>query len=263
MNECSNARTKFPKKHLLFCGDELWGRRTPGGIDCFFDAAPACFTVSEPLARSPPADLFAAEAAEPPAPDAERIGLRALFDCVPPEVFAQAGLARQLLHWRRAHRFCGACGTPLQRHPAERAMVCPACGHTAYPRINPVVITLVHRDGQLLLVRKADGLLPFWSLVAGFVEANETLEAAVAREIAEEAGLRVKNIRYAASQPWPFPNNLMLGFTAEYAGGDIAPDGEEIGEAGWFSRDDLPPIPARISIARRLIDAFFANHPPG
>jgi NAD+ diphosphatase len=246
-------------RHLLFCGDDLWVQRTPEGPACFFDAAPARFALSEPLPSAP--ELRVADAGgEPPAPDAERIGLRALFDLVSPEISAQAGLGRQLLHWRRAHRFCGACGTPLLRHPVERAMACPACGHTAYPRINPVVITRVRRGDSLLLVHKAGGALPFWSLVAGFVEAHETLESAVAREIAEEVGLRVTDIRYAASQPWPFPNNLMLGFTAEYAGGEITPDGAEIDEAGWFARDNLPPIPARVSIARRLIDAFFAAH---
>jgi NAD+ diphosphatase len=302
-------------KLLLFCGDDLWIRRSgsprppgaatergarpevarhPGGtaaqgsprppgaepsVDCLFEADPARFPFAETLpeigeqrpeignrkSEIPPlatrySPLATAESPEPPSPDAERVGLRALFDLVPPEVFARAGLARQLLHWRRAHRFCGACGAPMNRHPAERAMSCPACGHAAYPRINPVVITLVYRGAEILLARKASGQPRFWSLVAGFVEPGETLEAAAAREIAEEVGLRVRNIRYAASQPWPFPNNLMLGFTAEYDSGEIAPDGAEIAEADWFGRDGLPPIPSRVSIARRLIDAFFAGH---
>jgi NAD+ diphosphatase len=120
-----------------------------------------------------------------------------------------------------------------------------------------VVITLVSRGDRILLAHKAGDAIPFWSIIAGFVEANESLEAAVAREISEEVGIRVRNIRYARSQPWPFPNNLMMGFTAEYAEGDLVPDGAEIAEAGWFTRDNLPPIPSRVSIARRLIDAFF------
>ena len=240
---------------LVLTGGDIWIRRAP--VTCLFDADPARLATAEPL----DADIAAAESPAPPAPDAERIGLRALFDLVPPEDFARAGLARQLLHWRRAHRFCGVCGVPMIRMSAERAMACPACGHTAYPRINPVVITLIHRDDRILLARKADVTLPFWSLIAGFVEAHETLEAAVAREVAEEVGLRVKNIRYAASQPWPFPNNLMLGFTAEYAGGEIMPDGQEIAEAGWFGRDALPSIPAPVSIARRLIDSFWECRP--
>ena len=241
------------KRLLLLADGNVWVRHAPD-VACLFEGDPARF----PLAEHVDADVFAAESAEPPAPDVERVGLRALFDLVPPEDFARAGLARQLLHWRRTHRFCGVCGGAMGRMSAERAMACSACGHIAYPRINPVVITLIHRADRILLARKTDGTLPFWSLIAGFVEANESLEAAVAREVAEEVGLRVKNIRYADSQPWPFPNNLMLGFTAEYAGGEIVPDGQEIAEAGWFGRDDLPSIPAPISIARRLIDAFFS-----
>ncbi len=240
---------------LLFKGDQLWVRRLEHGVDHLFDCAPA-----EPV-EAVGDGCFAALAGEPPAPDAELVGLRAFFDLATPEAFAQASLARQLLHWRLTHRFCGACGHPLSRHKAERAMHCPSCELTLYPRINPVVITLVWRGSQILLTHKAGGVIPFWSLVAGFVEANESLEHAVEREIAEEVGVRVANIRYAASQPWPFPNNLMFGFTAEYAGGDLRPDGVEIAEAGWFGRDNLPPIPSRFSIARRLIDAFFAQQP--
>ena len=243
------------KKLILFKGDQLWVRRCETGADCFFKADPSRFETVEPIGKT----AYAAAAEEPPATGAELVGLRAFFDLAPADAVAHASLARQLLHWRQTHRFCGVCGTPLTRHAQERAMLCAACGHIAYPRINPVVITLVHRGDQILLAHKAGGLYPFWSLVAGFVEANEALEETVVREIAEEVGVSVKNIRYAASQPWPYPNNLMIGFTAEYAGGEVTPDGDEIAEAGWFDRDHLPPIPTRVSIARRLIDAFFAQ----
>ncbi len=239
---------------FLFKQDRLWIRRKGTEVECLFDARSGNYAFIESLNAS----CGVAAAPEPPVPDAEPVGLRVLFDLVPPEVSAQAGLARQLLYWRETHRFCGGCAAPLARHAAEYAMVCPACGHTAYPRINPVVITLICRGDHILLAHKTGGTLPFWSLIAGFVEAHETLEAAVAREIGEEVGLRIKNIRYATSQAWPFPNNLMIGFTAEYAGGEITPDGDEIAEAGWFDRDHLPPIPSRVSIARRLIDTFFA-----
>lgn len=242
-------------RHVLFKGDQLWIRRTSDGVDNLFTADPVRLAFTEPVERG----VSVAVSDERPAPDAELIGLRSLFDLVSPEALAQAARARQLVHWRLTHRFCGACGSPLTRHPSERAMACPVCGHTVYPRINPVVITLVKRGDQILLAHKAGGVLPFWSLVAGFVETHETLEAAVVREIAEEVGVRVKNIRYASSQPWPFPNNLMLGFTAEYADGEITPDGEEISEAGWFDRNHLPPLPSRFSIARRLIDDFFES----
>ncbi len=234
----------------LFSGDRLWVRRTPHGIDPLFET-------SAPEAEPVDTGCGVAAAAEAPAADAELVGLRAFFDLVPAETYAQAGRARQLLHWRLTHRFCGACGAPLVRHAVEHAMHCAACGQLFYPRINPVVITLVSRGDRILLAHKAGDAIPFWSIIAGFVEANESLEAAVAREISEEVGIRVRNIRYARSQPWPFPNNLMMGFTAEYAEGDLVPDGAEIAEAGWFTRDNLPPIPSRVSIARRLIDAFF------
>lgn len=238
---------------ILFDGDQLWLRRSGDAADYVFDAAPA--GPVEPV----DATCAVAHAAEAPAAGAERVSVRAAFDLVPAEAFTRIGLARQLLHWRLTHRFCGACGSPLERHATERAMHCPACDTCVYPRLNPVVITLVSRGDQLLLAHKAGGTVPFWSLVAGFVEANESLEEAVAREVSEEVGLRITNIRYASSQPWPFPNNLMLGFTADYAGGDVTPDGVEIGEAGWFGRDNLPPLPSRFSVARRLIDAFFAK----
>lgn len=239
--------------HLLFKGDQLWLRRSEVGVSLLFEREETAD--SEPVGNG----CRAADAAEPPEPGAELAGVRALFDLVPADTFEQAALARQLLHWRHTHRFCGACGSPLERHTTERAMRCGACDICYYPRINPVVITLVTRGDQILLAHKAGGAVPFWSVVAGFVEANESLEQAVAREIAEEVGVRVKNIRYASSQPWPFPNNLMLGFTAEYEGGEVRPDGVEIGEAGWFGANSLPPLPSRFSIARRLIDAFFNN----
>ena len=244
------------KPYFLFKDDQVWIRRSETGVECCFTADPARLGAVEPTGES----ACVATSDEPPVPGAELVGLRALFDLVPAETAAQAGLARQLLNWRRSHRFCGACGAPLTRHATERAMLCNQCGHIAYPRINPVVITLVYRGNQLLLAHKAGNLYPFWSLIAGFVEANESLEETVVREISEEVGVRVKNIRYACSQPWPYPNNLMIGFTAEYASGEITPDGEEIAEAGWFGRDHLPPIPSRVSIARRLIDAFFDQH---
>ncbi len=240
-------------RFLLFKGEQLWVIRKEGHFDYLFGEAPAgpVEAVNDECA----AGLSDA----PPSPDAELVGVRAFFDLAPADAFGRAALARQLLHWRQTHRFCGACGSPLVRHASERAMHCPACDLCFYPRINPVVITRVSRGDQVLLAHKASGAVPFWSVVAGFVEANESLEDAVRREIAEEVGVRVTDIRYHASQPWPFPNNLMIGFTAEYEGGELRPDGVEIAEAGWFGRDNLPPLPSRFSIARRMIDAFFAE----
>ena len=188
------------------------------------------------------------------------IPLRALFDLVSSADYALASRAFELLHWRRTHRFCGRCGQALTRHATERAMVCAACHNDpVYPRTNPVVITRVTRGHEILLARRAQGVTAFYSVIAGFVEAAETLEHAVAREIAEEVGLRVRNLRYFGSQPWPYPNNLMIAFTAEYDSGEICVDGKEIGTAGWFTPENLPPIPSPISISRRLIDAWLTE----
>jgi NAD+ diphosphatase len=169
--------------------------------------------------------------------------------------WALAGRAVQLVEWARTHRFCGRCGTPTEAVPKERARRCPACGLLAFPRLSPAVIALIERDdGRALLGRNARFPAPMWSCLAGFVEPGETLEAAVRREVKEEVGIDVGDVAYWGSQPWPFPNSLMLGFQGRYAGGEIECDGVEIAEAGWFSPDDLPQIPPKLSIARWLID---------
>lgn len=255
--------TPHPKTtNLLFNEDRLWVRRQPdGAVDPLWsDAGPlVCDAIAELAGTLGDRAVRAVDHTGIAPPDsAEPLGLRDLFDIVAPELYHVAGSGQQLLHWRRTHRFCGGCGHPMVRHATERAMQCPACKHLAYPRINPVVITRVTRGREILLARRATGLTSFYSVVAGFVEAGETLEQAVAREIHEEVGLCVRDIRYFASQPWSFPNNLMIAFTAEWAAGEVRPDGVEIAEAGWFAPERLPPIPHPISISRRLIDAHVA-----
>lgn len=170
------------------------------------------------------------------------------------------GRATQIHDWHRDNRFCGRCGGPMERSPGERAMRCPVDGHTAYPRLSPAIIVLIERDdGRALLGRSGRWDTPMYSTLAGFVEPGETLEEAVQREVREEVGVEVDDIDYLASQPWPFPNSLMLGFTAKWTSGDIRVDGVEIADAQWFSHDDLPQIPGKLSIARRLIDAWIAR----
>ncbi|MGI6496823.1 MAG: NAD(+) diphosphatase [Kiritimatiellia bacterium] len=242
---------------MLFHDGKVWASPSAdGGARIVFEGGRAVEEV-EP-------GLGVGECADAPAPGARQVDLRSLFDQVPEKDFLLASRGSQLLHWRRTNRFCAVCGAPLARHPNEHAMYCARCGALVYPRVNPVVIVLVHDGPRLLLARKAGGVLPFWSLLAGFVEAGEDLESAVAREIREEVDIAVRDIRYVRSQPWSFPNNLMIAFTAAYAGGVVRPDGVEIAEAGWFSREaPLPPIPGPVSIARRLIDGFFhASGPP-
>jgi NAD+ diphosphatase len=138
----------------------------------------------------------------------------------------------------------------------ERGLQCPACGLTAYPRLTPAVIVRVSRGDELLLAQGVRFPGAFYSVLAGFVEPGESLEDTIHREILEEVGVEVTDLRYFGSQPWPFPHSLMIGFTAEYAGGQLRPAPDELRDAGWFRWDALPLLPGRLSIARRLIDAF-------
>jgi NAD+ diphosphatase len=184
------------------------------------------------------------------------VDLRALFGSFREELLWVAGRANQLVDWDQGHRFCGSCGRPTEDKADERAKRCPSCNRIKYPRLSPAVIVAVLKGDQILLARNKRFRIPMFSVLAGFVEPGETLEACVAREIREESGIEVKNIRYFGSQPWPFPDSLMIAFVAEYAGGEIRLDGDEIAEAGWFSKSNLPPIPSTVSIARRLIDWF-------
>lgn len=168
--------------------------------------------------------------------------------------FEQASRAMQLLEWRRNHRFCSHCGEKTEIHPTEYCMVCQACGYQQYPRINPCIITIITKhDQEVLLAQSAKHQGDMYSLIAGFVEVGETLEQAVAREAFEEVGVQLKNIRYLGSQPWPFPSNLMLAFHAEYAGGEIQLQEEEIRSAQFFAYDQLPEIPNVGSIAYKMI----------
>ena len=142
---------------------------------------------------------------------------------------------------------------------SERALVCAKCGYTVYPRISPAVIVLVTKGDKVLLQRNTHYRGVVWSLVAGFVDPGESLEDAIRREVREEASIEVKDIRYFGSQTWPFPSNIMIGFRAEYASGELKPDGEEVVESGWFDREHLPEIPRHGSIARAMLDAWVAE----
>src|SRR3954469_6329555 len=183
-------------------------------------------------------------------------GLRTLWGRLDEETLAVAGRALQIADWARNHRFCGVCGKPMSQVAGERAMRCE-CGHTAYPRIAPAMMLLVKRGPAILLARNVavppGGRM---SALAGFLEAGESVEDAVHREVLEEVGVEVRDLRYFGSQSWPFPHSLMIAFTAEYAGGEIRCDPSEIAEARWFGPDDpLPEVPPRFSISHELIAA--------
>jgi NAD+ diphosphatase len=196
--------------------------------------------------------------------DAGFTDLRRLWGEVELVDWTVAGRAVQLVAWASTHRYCGRCGSPTAPVPGDRAMRCAGCGLLAYPRLAPAVIALVHRHteergDEALLARGVQFAMPMFSCLAGFVEPGETLEEAVQREIREEVGVVVDDVRYQGSQPWPFPHSLMIGFFARWVEGDIVIDPTEILEAAWFRRDALPAIPPEISIARRLIDQWVAE----
>lgn len=188
--------------------------------------------------------------------DATLVDLRRAFSILSEDEWVMAGRAAQVLTWERDHKHCGRCGAEAEVHPSERASRCPGCGLMGFPRLTPAIITLVERDdGKALLGWGRQFPGRFFSALAGFVEPGETLEQCVAREVKEEAGIDVRNIRYFGSQPWPFPHSLMVGFNADYAGGELVIQESEIVEADWFAPDELPPVPrGRMSIAGWLIE---------
>lgn len=207
-----------------------------------------------------PVEAIAVEADVEPPEGFAFVGLREACGLLGEVEWNVAGRAVQLLEWDRAHRHCGACGAGTEPLAEERARRCPGCGLTAFPRLSPAVIVAIERGDEILLARGPRFAPGRYALVAGFVEAGESLEDAVAREIREEVGIEVDEITYVASQPWPFPHSLMMGFCARHAGGEIRVDENEIEDAGWFRVDALPRIPQRLSIARRLIDRYAAKH---
>ena len=174
--------------------------------------------------------------------------------------FAAASRASQMLAWKVNHKFCGNCGTATKQSPLETALVCVKCGAAHYPKICPAIIVAVLREDKILLAHNRNFRPGLYSTIAGFVEPGESLEECIQREVLEEVGINVRDIRYFNSQSWPFPNSLMLGFTAEYESGELRPDEDEITEADWFTIDKLPEIPAPGSISRSLIDEFVKSN---
>jgi len=186
--------------------------------------------------------------------------MRSLFGRLEDSLYEAALTAVHLLEWDKNSQFCGRCSGMLKPRTDMRAKECTKCRRLEFPRICPAIIVLIERDDTLLLARSARFPGSFFSVLAGFVEPGESLEHAVHREVMEETGIAVRNIRYFGSQPWPFPDSLMIGFTARYESGEIKIDGEEIVEAGWYKVDNLPQLPGKLSIARQLIDWFIARH---
>ena len=205
------------------------------------------------------AELAAAQIAQMVPEGHAMLGLRDLLGHIDDTLAGISGRAFQILEWNRNHKYCGRCSGETVPRSDERARTCSACKRTSYPPVAPVIMILIKDGRRLLLARKVGWGNTRYSALAGFVEPGETLESTVIRETREEVGVEIKNIQYFGSQPWPFPNNLMIAFTADYAGGPVKPDGVEIEEATFFDVDDLPNLPPGISISRRMINTVAAE----
>jgi NAD+ diphosphatase len=254
-----------PAHWFLFQGNQILVRREEGHASVPLAPAPRQLGL-EPmriqyLGKLAGRHCYSAEcSADVAAPDGYVwSGLRALFGLFDDVMFALAGRAFQIVDWDRSHQYCGRCGTPTVLRSGERARQCPNCEQTHYPRIAPAVMALVQRGDELLLARSPHFAPGMHSALAGFVEPGESLEQCLVREVKEEVGVEVANLRYFASQPWPFPHSLMIAFNCDWVAGEIIPDPAEIEAAGWFSLQNLPVLPNKISIARRLIDATIAR----
>ena len=183
--------------------------------------------------------------------------LRGLLGRMPDALFTICSRSLQLSDWKRNNQFCGVCGSPMNSHETERAMFCECNNLLIYPKISPCIIVLVTKGEEMLLAHNKNFPGTFYSTLAGFIEAGESAEAAIHREIYEEVKVKVQNIEYFGSQSWPFPSQLMLGYHAEYSGGEIQPDGVEIDHADWFHFEDLPQVPTgNISISGQLIESY-------
>lgn len=200
-----------------------------------------------------PCRLMAWPDATPTPANLQRLGLRAAWNLLDREQHALATRAKLMRTWDREHRFCGVCGTPTQPMPHEPARICPACHHRAYPRLSPAIMVLIRRERELLLARSPHFRPGMYSAVAGFVEPGESLAECAHREVMEEVGVRIANLRWFDSQPWPFPHSLMLAFHADYVSGEVVPQPGEIEDARWFSIDAMPDLPTSDSIAYRLL----------
>jgi len=240
--------------------------RLPTGAELAAALAPAALPdFAVPVSIGPPGDATAVyalpEGFEPPAGFALE-GLRSAYGILPESHFRAAGTARQKVDWYRTHAFCSRCGAPTERAEAHEAMACPSCGQLHFARIAPAAIVLVQRGDEALLARSPRFTPGVYSTLAGFVEPGESLEECVHREIEEEVGVLVENLRYFGSQPHPFPHSLMVGFVADWRAGDICIDPTEIEDARWFRRDALPVLPHPMSIARALIEDFVRRTEP-
>jgi NAD+ diphosphatase len=238
-----NEQIKIPMaKDLIDSGINLLTGRYFGGLKgC------ACYCIDKPADYIPNANMAFQE-------------LRQLSSIFEEKLFHLACRGLHLLRWFENNKYCNKCGTLAEDKQDEIAKICPKCGFINYPRISPAIIVAIVNKDKLLLAHNSRFTEKRYSVIAGFVEPGETFEDCVVREVKEEVGIEVKNIEYFCSQPWPFPDSLMIAFTAEYAGGEIKEDGIEILDAGWYRADELPQSPKGGSVAGKLIKWFTENY---
>ena len=259
----------MPAYYFVFCKESLLLQQLPDGsftvplqdepplplepwttvldVTSLGDTLVKAYAVDHPRLPSPP---------DGEGPSYEYCPLRQSYYRLPEALYLKAGKCAELIYWDHNTRFCGVCGGPMRLH-TNISKRCQNCGKEVWPGLAPAVIVLIHRGpDEVLLARGRSFKRDFYGLIAGFVETGETLEEAVVREVREETGLEITNIRYFDSQPWPYPCGLMVGFNADYAGGSLHVQREELKKAAWFHRDHLPNLPEKLSIARRLIDSW-------
>ncbi len=239
-------------RYFVFCQGDIVLEKTPGGYRIPEEPP----TELKPWTTVMDVDDEKAYRIDLPLQGDERFemcGLRQSYYKLPKEDYLKAGKCQELLYWDQNTKFCGVCGGPMKFHTAISKR-CENCGKEVWPQLATAVIVLVRKGDEVLLVHAKNFRTDFYGLVAGFVETGETLEEAVHREVMEETGLHIKNLRYFASQPWPYPCGLMVGFTADYDGGQIHLQRSELSKGAWFDKDHLPQIPEKLSIARQLID---------
>ena len=248
--------------YFVFCKDELLLEQQEDG------------SYSVPLSEEPPTEIkpwttllrvtplngvdVRAYNLPAPTPEGTFCPLRQSYYKLPLELYLKAGKCAELLYWDQNTRFCGVCGGTMKFH-TDISKRCEHCGKEVWPQLATAIIVRIIRDDEILMARARNFRGDFYGLIAGFVETGETLEEAVVREVHEETGLEIKDIRYFGSQPWPYPSGLMVGFTAHYAGGQIHVQREELKNVAWFHRDHLPKLPEKLSIARQLVDDWLAQ----
>ncbi len=256
--------------YFVFCKDDLLLEPLPDGS----------YTI--PLCENPPTEVkpwtvilniaplgttqvkaYAIDTPVVPDGRLEPCPLRQSYYRLPRELYLKAGKCAELVFWDKNTRYCGVCGGTMKLH-TDISKRCEHCGKEVWPQLSPAVIVRITRGtDEILLARGRNFRGDFYGLIAGFVETGETLEEAVVREVREETGLSITNLRYFASQPWPYPCGLMVGFTAEYASGQIHVQREELKNVAWFHRDHLPKLPEKLSIARWLVDDWLGEHEHG